>query len=105
MNPHTTSPQPPPHSPPSPPLAPRKPPPNPAPPAPQTAALAASNEALMAACVEIAIIEYGIGGDPVLDREAELLMENPGKTRREVEALVEGDEILRRLGERGLARR
>ncbi|KAL2068750.1 hypothetical protein VTL71DRAFT_15088 [Oculimacula yallundae] len=69
---------------------------------PTASALAAVQEASLKASIEIAMIEYRNGGDPVRDRELELMVENQGKTKRELEVLIEEDGILRALRGRGV---
>lgn len=103
MNPRTTPSHPPPTSPPG---APKQPPrARPAPPDPEALALAIARRAATDAAIEAAVAIYNSGGDPVGEREDEIMVENMGKSEEKIGELVERDEILIGLRMRGFVRR
>lgn len=103
MNPTTP---PPPRPPTSPPGASKQPPRALlAPPGPEALALAVARRAATDAAIEAAVAIYNAGGDPVGEREDEIMVENMGRSEEDIRELIETDEILMGLRMRGLVRR
>ena len=76
-----------------------------APPGPEALALAVARRAATDAAIEAAVAIYNAGGDPVGEREDEIMVENMGRSEEDIRELIETDEILMGLRMRGLVRR
>ncbi|KAG4436253.1 hypothetical protein IFR05_008272 [Cadophora sp. M221] len=72
---------------------------------PEEVGLAASKRAAASASIEASTIIYRAGGDPIGERERQMMSENPGKTMAEIDQVIIVDPVLSALGQRGIMRR